>query len=154
MHAHRVLSMSGDIVGNSVHASEFEVLEVERLRSRTSENVQEGSLAELRAAGDSADRLAMARRVYARPCVHLLSHRIRPRALSAAPRKSQTRVSMTLYQSWPREPLASNPLVRLREPPLLSPRHWHPERKAIPYLGRVRARDTTNRKRVSASAAT
>ena len=75
--------MSGDIVGNSVHASEFEVLEVERLRSRTSENVQEGSLAELRAAGDSVDRLAMARRVYAR----LLSHRIRPRALSAAPRK-------------------------------------------------------------------
>src|SRR5260221_5338946 len=47
---------------------------------------------------------------------------------------SQTRVSMALYQPWPREPLASNPLVRLREPPLLSPRHWHPERKVISYL--------------------
>src|SRR6266581_461370 len=97
----------------------------------------------------------MARHVYARPCRPVRSPFVASH-LAAGPfsSTSQTRVSMTLYQPWPREPLASNPLVRLREPPLLSPRHWHPERKAIPYLGRVRARDTTDRKRVSASAAT
>jgi hypothetical protein len=48
---------------------------------------------------------------------------------------SQTRMSMALYQPWPREPLASNPLVGLREPPLLSLRHWHPGRKEVPRPG-------------------
>lgn len=66
---------------------------------------------------------------------------------------SQTRMSMALYQPWPREPLASNPLVRLREPLLLSLRHWHAGRKAMPCLGWVCAQDITERKRVLASAA-
>ena len=34
-----------------------------------------------------------------------------------------------LHQPWPKEPPASDLLVRLRQPPPLSPRHWHPGHK-------------------------
>ena len=37
--------------------------------------------------------------------------------------------SWALQKPWSRELPASNPLARLREPPLPGPRHWHPGRK-------------------------
>lgn len=89
-------------------------------------------------------------------------------------------MSRVLHQPSPREPLASDPLVRLREPPPLRPtwRRWHLGRKAMSGLGqkaaarrrvrtraaaaamarperkgRVGARDAADRKRVTTSGA-
>ena len=48
--------------------------------------------------------------------------------------------SRVLYRPWPKGLLASNPLARLREPPPLSSRRWHPGRKARSSLGQKRCR--------------
>jgi hypothetical protein len=46
-----------------------------------------------------------------------------PRALTRT-NKGERCWLWEIYKPWPREPLASNPLVRLKKPPPLSPRRW------------------------------
>jgi len=60
------------------------------------------------------------------------------------------------HQPWPKEPPASNPLARLREPWPLGPRHWHPRRKGKPgaksRCPREKARESATRCHRRASA--